>query len=322
MRRLPALAARARILAALRGFFESEAFLEVETPARVPSPGQEVHLDAFAAGPGRYLITSPEYHMKRLVAAGAPRIFQTTRAFRAEESGVHHQPEFTIVEWYRADVPLSRIADDCEALLVAAARAAGSYPALPGSGLRLDGPFERVTVADLFARHAGIELVGDESAEALAIKARAAGVELGAASAYDDVFFQVFLDRIEPHIGRSRPTFVFDWPLPLAALAQAKSRPHGPPVAERFELYAGGLELANAFGELTDPTEQRRRFVEESSLRAARGKAVYPLDEKLLHALANMPPTSGVALGFDRVVMLVLGAPDIRDVIAFADDEI
>jgi lysyl-tRNA synthetase class 2 len=177
-------------------------------------------------------------------------------------------------------------------------------------------------VAALFARHAGIDLVGDESAAALAAKARGVGVSLGTATSYDDVFFQVFLDRIEPFLGQTRPTFVFDWPLPLAALAQAKPRPSLPPVADRFELYAGGLELANAFGELTDPEEQRRRFGEESALRATRGKAVYPVDEHLLAALAAMPPTSGVALGFDRLVMLVLGAREISEVTAFPDDEV
>jgi lysyl-tRNA synthetase class 2 len=297
----------------------------------VPSPGQEVHLDAIAAndpavkGDARYLITSPEYHMKRLVAAGLPRSFQITRAFRGGERGPHHQPEFTIVEWYRTQAPLEAIADDCEALVRAAARAAGTYPVLPareGVTLRLDQPFERTTVAALLLRHAGITLQGDETAAALADKARAAGVALGGATAFDDVFFQIFLDRVEPAIGRERPTFVFDWPLPLAALARRKERPGAPPVADRFELYAAGLELANAFGELTDAAEQRARFVAEAAQRGARGKAVYPLDEKLLAALPAMPPTSGVALGFDRLVMLALGKPEIRDVVAFADDEI
>ncbi|HEY0708613.1 MAG TPA: EF-P lysine aminoacylase EpmA [Polyangia bacterium] len=322
VRRLPNLAARARIMRAVRVYFEAEGFLEVETPARVRAPGQEIHLDAFAAGGDRYLITSPEYHMKRLVAAGLPRVFQAARSFRAEESGPHHQPEFTMLEWYRAEAPLSRIADDCESLVKAAAHAADAYPAPADSPLRFDQPFERVTVDALFERHAGIALRGDETADELSAKGRAAGIDLGTATAYDDVFFQIFLDRIEPHLGTSRPTFVFDWPLPLAALAQAKPRPGQPPVAERFELYAGGLELANAFGELIDPIEQRRRFVDESAARAARGKVVYPIDEHLLAALGEMPPTSGVALGFDRLVMLLLGAREISDVTAFPDEEV
>jgi lysyl-tRNA synthetase class 2 len=311
----------------VRAYFEGEGFLEVETPLRVFSPGQEVHLQAVATEGGRYLITSPEYHMKRLVAAGARRIYQITRAFRAEELGPHHQPEFTIVEWYRAEQPLAAIADDCEALVRGAARAVGRFPTLempagPGAPLRLqlDQPFERTTVRELFARHAGFELAGDEPPELLAECARKAGVAVGAATAWDDLFFQVFLDRIEPRLGRERPTFVFDWPAPLAALARRK--PDEPRLAERFELYAGGLELANAFDELTDPVEQRARFVAESALRRQRGRAVYPLDEKLLEALARMPPTSGVALGLDRLVMLATGSTDIRHIVAFAEDEI
>jgi lysyl-tRNA synthetase class 2 len=313
----------------VRAHFEAEEFLEVETPLRVFSPGQEVHLDAIAAQGGRYLITSPEYHMKRLVGGGATRIFQLGRAFRAGERGPHHQPEFTMLEWYRAGEPLEALLRDCEALVRLAARAAGATeelrvpPARAGGPaperLAVDQPFERVTVRELFARHAGIALAGDEGAAELRAAAVNAGVALGAASAWDDVFFQIFLDRIEPHLGRGRPTFVLDWPAPLAALARRK--PGDPRLAERFELYAGGLELVNAFGELTDADEQRARFLAETETRRQRGKAVYPLDEALLAALARMPPTSGAALGFDRLVMLVLGAADIRDVVAFADDE-
>jgi lysyl-tRNA synthetase class 2 len=307
----------------VRAYFDEQGFLEVETPLRVFSPGQEVHLEAVATEGGRFLITSPEYHMKRLVAAGAGRIYQITRAFRAGEQGPHHQPEFTIVEWYRAGQPLPAIAGDCEALVRAAARALGRFPVLdlPGGGsLRLDGPFERTTVRELFARFAGFELTGDEPAGELAERARRAGVSVGGASAWDDLFFQVFLDRIEPRLGRERPTFVFDWPAPLAALARRRS--DDPRLAERFELYAGGLELANAFDELTDPAEQRARFVAEAEDRRRRGKTVYPIDEKLLAALAHMPATSGVALGLDRLVMLATGAPDIRHIVAFPDDEV
>jgi lysyl-tRNA synthetase class 2 len=307
------LEARARILRAVRGWFEHQGFLEVETPARVRAPGQEVHLDAFPAGGGasggeqRWLITSPEYAMKRLVGEGHERIVQIGKAWRAGESGPHHQPEFTIVEWYRAGAPLERIADDCEALVRAA-------------GFAADGPFERTTVRALVRRHAGIELAGDETVEALRDKAAAAGVFVGSAQAWDDVFFQIFLERVEPALAAGPPTFVFDWPAPLGALARRK--PDDPRLVERFELYAGGLELANAFGELTDPVEQRARFEEEARVRAARSKTVYPIDERLLEALAKMPATSGVALGFDRLVMLALGLNDIREVIAFADDEI
>lgn len=314
--RRAALEARARILRAVRGWFDEQGFLSVETPARVPAPGQEIHLDAFRAEGGRYLVTSPEYHMKRLVGAGFERIVQIGKAWRAGEAGPHHQPEFLIAEWYRADAPLSAIADDCEALVRVAAAAAGAK----NPALDLSAPFERTTVREVVRRHAGVELAGDESAPALAEKTRAAGVALGSATAWDDVFFQLFLDRVEPAIGRGRPTFVFDWPAPLGALARRKD--DDPRVVERFELYANGLELANAFGELTDATEQRARFAEESAARARMGKVVYPPDERLLDALPRMPPTSGVALGLDRLVMLALGADDIRDVTAFADDEV
>jgi lysyl-tRNA synthetase class 2 len=310
---LATLAARARILRAVRVWFDGQGFLEVDTPARVRSPGQEVHLDAVPAGDGYWLITSPEYHMKRLVARGCTRIVQIGKCWRAEELGPHHHTEFTMIEWYRAGEPLDALADDCEQLLRVAVEAGGRTPAAAG----LDGaPAARTTVRELYARHVGIDLDGDEDVTALRRKLAAAGVSAGSGTAWDDVFYQVFLDRIEPELARARPTFVFDWPAPLAALARPK--PADPRVVERFELYAGGLELANAFGELTDPVEQRRRFEAEARTRAARGKAVYPIDDALLAALPAMPPTAGIALGFDRLVMFALGAGHIDDVTAFA----
>jgi len=328
--RLLALKKRAAIRRAVAAWFEQQGFLEVETPARVPSPGQEVHLEAIAAGEGRYLITSPEYHMKRLVAAGLPRIVQFCRCWRAAERGSHHQPEFTMIEWYRAGARLEDIAADCEAILGAAARAAGTWPMVevPASrsrtgkpeGLGLQTPFERLTVREALARFAGIDLRGDESVAQMRTLASRAGCDLGTAETWDDIFFQIFLDRVEPQLGVRRPSIVSDWPLPLAALARRK--PDDPLTVERFELYAGGLELANAFGELCDPVEQRERFVGEAELRRQRGRAIYPIDEKLLAALADMPPTCGVALGFDRLVMLVTGAETIGEVVAFADDEV
>ena len=308
------LEARGRILRAVRDWFAQQGFLEVETPARVRSPGQEVHLDAVPAGEGHWLITSPEYHLKRLVAAGLPRIVEIARCWRANESGPHHLGEFTMVEWYRANAPLEALADDCEALVHLAAGAAGREAAALG----LAAPFARTTVRELWARHAGFELRGDEDASALREKAIAAGVAVGGATAWDDIFYQVFLDRIEPRLAAAGPTFVFDWPAPLAALARPK--PGDPRVVERFELYANGLELANAFGELTDPVEQRRRFEEEAAIRAARGRDIYPIDEELLAALPRMPLTAGIALGFDRLVMLVLGATNIAEVVAFTGD--
>jgi lysyl-tRNA synthetase class 2 len=327
--RRPALVARAAALGAVRRYFEAQGFLEVETPTRVHSPGQELHLDAIAAEHGRYLITSPEYHMKRLVGAGFERIVQICRCFRAEEDGPHHQPEFTMIEWYRAGGSMDDLMRDCEALVETAARAVSAASWRPGSaqldatdghgGLDLTAPFERVSVRELLRRHAGIELRGDETSQEMHTLARSAGCRVGPEAAWDDVFFQIFLDRVEPHLGQRHPTFVYDWPLPLAALARQK--PGDALTAERFELYAGGLELANAFGELTDPVEQRSRFEAELAMRAQLGKAVYPLDEQLLAALGHMPPTCGIAMGFDRLLMLVMGATRIRDVLAFAYDE-
>ena len=322
--------ARAAIRRAVRLWFEGQGFLEVETPARVFSPGQEVHLEAIPADGTRYLITSPEYHMKRLVAAGLPRIVQICRCWRGGERGNHHEPEFTMIEWYRAGASLDEIARDCEALIEVAARAVGGWPVVevPASRgregrpehLAVQTPFERVTVREALFRLVGIAPRGDESGDELRVLATRAGCNLGTAATWDDIFFQIFLDRVEPHLGRDRPTLVFDWPLPLAALARRK--PDDPLTVERFELYAGGLELANAFGELGDPVEQRARFVEEAERRRQQGRAVYPIDERLLASLAEMPPTCGVAMGFDRLVMLVTGADNIRDVMAFADDEV
>jgi len=327
--RRPALQARAAILRAVRGYFEAQGFVEVETPARVMSPGQELHLEALPAGGGRHLITSPEYHMKRLVAGGLPRIVQFCRCFRAEEDGPFHQPEFTMVEWYRAGGNMDELMLDCEAIIEIAARAVGTWPRVPvpagrrsphsDGALALAAPFERTTIRKLFHDHAGIGLRGDEEASVLRVLAQRAGCQVGPDAAWDDVFYQVFLDRVEAHLGCGHPTFVLDWPTPLGALARRK--PDDPLTVERFELYAGGLELANAFGELTDPVEQRARFVEEAERRRQRGSTVYPIDEKLLDALGCMPPTCGIALGFDRLVMLVLGASSIRDVLAFAHDE-
>jgi len=305
------LKTRDKIIREIRQYFNSWGFLEVSTPARVRSPGQEVHLDAIGAGDGHWLITSPEYHLKRLVAEGLGPLFEIARCWRADETGPHHRTEFTMLEWYRVNQHLEVLAADCEALMRMAFEAAGRDPVALG----FREPFARTTVRELFAEHAGFPLMGDETPEDLRAAALKAGVAVGSATAWDDIFYQVFLDRIEPVLARSGPTFVFDWPAPLGALA--RPHPFDPRVVERFELYAGGLELANAFGELTDPVEQRRRFEEEARVRSARGKTVYPIDEALLEALPRMPPTAGIALGLDRLIMLALGARDISDVLAF-----
>jgi lysyl-tRNA synthetase class 2 len=234
-----------------------------------------------------------------------------------------------MIEWYRAGGTMDELMGDSEALVEAAARAVGSWPAvaLPanrrgaggGDSLALRAPFERTTVRELLRRHAGVDLRGDESESEMRVLAAQAGCRVAPDAAWDDAFYQIFLDRIEAHLGVGQPTFALDWPRPLAALARPKA--DDPLTVERFELYAGGLELANAFGELTDADEQRRRFAEETATRKQRGKTVYATDERLLEALAHLPPTCGIALGFDRLMMLVLGASSIREVVAFAHDE-
>jgi lysyl-tRNA synthetase class 2 len=331
--RVERLHQRARATAALRAFFDGEGFLEVETPLLVPSPGLEIHLEAVPAGAG-YLITSPEYQMKRLLAGGFERVYQVCKCFRANERGPHHASEFSMVEWYRAYAELDAIAADVEALVAhvcraVAGRAVARVPAASaagaGAGLReidVTPPWPRLTVREAMRRWAGVEIAGDEPAAALAAAVRAAGIEIEPDAAWDDAFFAAFLARVEPAIAAlERPLLLEDWPAPLAALARRTDA--DPRIAYRFEAYVGGLELANAFGELTDPVEQRVRFADDLRIRAARGRALYPIDEKLVAALAEgLPPSAGVALGFDRLVMLATGAPSIDQVLSFTADEL
>ncbi len=326
--RRPFLVARNRVAAALRGWFEAEGFLEVDTPALQRSPGNEAHLDAFATdlvGPdggvlNLYLHTSPEFAMKKLLAAGEPRLFTLARVFRNRERSATHHPEFTLLEWYRAGAPYADLMDDCAALLRAAAGAAGGRR-WSHRGRECD-PFaapERVNVAEAFARHAGVDLlatlhsVGPDR-DALVRRAEAVGVPCAADDTWSDAFSRVLSARVEPHLGLGRPTVLDRYPAPEAALARPSR--DDPRTAERFELYACGVELANGFGELTDAAEQRRRFEAAMAGRAARGQESYPIDEDFLDALGAMPEASGIALGFDRLVMLAAGAPDIERVMA------
>lgn len=321
--RLGNLAARAAALAELRAYFAEQRFLEVETPLWVHSPGLEVMLDPVPAD-GGWLITSPEFQMKRLLAAGLERIYQVCRCFRNEEAGAQHLREFTMVEWYRGWDELPAIAADVEQLVARICPVLDGRPTARWAGRAIDvtPPWPRQSVAEVMRAHAGFEVRGDETAEELAAAARAAGVDLGGATAWDDIFYTAFVDRVEPAIAAlPRPLLVTDWPLPLAALARQRS--DGAPVVERFEAYVGGVELANAFGELTDPAIQAGRFAADVAARAARGKSTYPVDERLLAALAEgLPPSAGVALGFDRLVMLATGARHIRDVVAFGQGEL
>ena len=325
--RRPYLLARGRIMAALRNWFAARDFVEVETGALQVSPGNETHLHAFAAdliGPGGesrnlFLRTSPEFACKKLLAAGETRIVEFARVFRNRERGALHHPEFTMVEWYRAHEPYETLMDDCAGLLAEAARAAGAVQ-LVHRGKAVD-PFaaaERLTVAEAFSRHAGVDLLatvrnGKGDRAALAAKATKAGILIADNDNWADIFSRILVERVDPHLGVGRATILYEYPLPLAALARAK--PGSDKVAERFELYACGVELANAFGELRDIAEQRARFEAAMTEKEGLYGEHYPIDEEFLAALAGMPPASGIALGFDRLVMLATGAQRIDQVI-------
>ena len=327
--RRPALLARNRMTAAVRGWFAARDFVEVETPVLQVSPGNETHLHAFAtllAGPDgsgvpRYLRTSPEFTAKKLLAAGEKRIFELARSFRNRERGPLHHPEFTMLEWYRAEAPYEALMDDCAALLGLCA-GVGGVSAFRWRGMSCD-PFaepERLPVATAFARFAGfalepfLPLPGRAPEVApFAAAAAAAGIRVAADDTWTDVFSRVLVARIEPELGRGRPTLLMDYPAREAALARPKAG--DPRLAERFELYACGIELANAFGELTDAGEQRRRLQAEMAEKLRLYGETYPLDEDFLAALARMPPASGAALGFDRLVLLASGARRIEDVL-------
>jgi elongation factor P--(R)-beta-lysine ligase len=323
------LAARGRIAAATRAFFGSRDFVEVETPALQVSPGMEPHLMAFETAldePGegkrpRYLHTSPEFAMKKLLVAGVPRLFQLARAYRNGERGATHHPEFTMLEWYRAHASYRDLMEDCEGLLRDALAAAGNAT-FHWQGKTADPAlaWQRLTVAEAFERWCGIDLFAtapdpaSPSLERLSDAARPTGIAPHAGDDWEDLFFRIFLARIEPELGVGAPTILMDYPISMAALARPK--PEDPRLAERFEVYVCGLELANAFGELTDATIQRRRFEQDQAKKQARYGFSYPIDEDFLAALGQgMPLSAGIALGFDRLVMLATGAAAIEDVL-------
>jgi lysyl-tRNA synthetase class 2 len=321
--RLDKLRARATALAKVREVFAQRGFLEVETPLLVPSPGLEIHLEAVRAGDG-YLITSPEYQMKRLLAAGLERIFQVCKCFRANERGAHHASEFTMIEWYRAYAGIDAIVDDTEQLVAAVVRAIAGVPVakLGDRDIDVRPPWRRMTVRQAMREWAHVDVDGAEPAGDLVRAVRAAGIDVADGTAWDDAFFAGFLARVEPAIAALDHALILeDWPAPLAALARRK--PDDPKTALRFEAYVGGIELANAFDELTDAAEQRARFEDDLRIRRERGKAVYPIDEKLLAALSEgLPPSAGIALGFDRLVMLATGAETITQVLTFEGSEL
>jgi lysyl-tRNA synthetase class 2 len=291
---------RARLLAAVRTFFYSADYLEVETPLRIPAPAPEAHIDPVASGDW-YLHTSPELAMKRLLAAGYPRIFQICRCFRQGERGRRHLPEFTLLEWYTANEDYRHMMAQTEALVREAALRLTGHPRLVYRDRTIDlsAPYERLTVAEAFARWSD-----STPADALA----------------DDRFDALVGFEIEPRLGWERPVFLYDYPAACAALA--RRRPDRLAVAERFELYIGGVELCNGFSELTDAAEQRRRFEAERTLRHRAGRSLSPMPEPFLDTLPDMPPATGNALGLDRLAMLLTDTDDIDDVTAFVPEEL
>ena len=324
--RRPFLQARSAIVRALRAWFEEQGFSEVETPILQVSPGNETHLHApstvLMSTDGtrqvRYLRTSPELTCKKLLAAGETSIFEFARVFRDRERGDLHLPEFTMLEWYRADSPYDAVMADSIVVIARAAQATGigqfSY-----RGRQAD-PFaepELLTVAAAFDRFAGIDLLASvidgEGDRAALVSAAHDKVRIGDDDSWSDIFSKILVEYVEPRLGQGRLTLLYEYPAPEAALARLK--PSDPRVAERFEVYACGVELANGFGELNDADEQRRRFLIAMDEKARRYGERYPLDEEFLAAMARMPEASGVALGFDRLVMLASGAARIDQVV-------
>jgi lysyl-tRNA synthetase class 2 len=292
---------RATVVRAIRAFFEARGFLEVETPIVVPSPGLEVHLDAFATE-GRYLSTSPEYQMKRLLADGYTKIYQLTRAFRRAEIGSRHNPEFSMLEWYRANAGVEDVMRDTEQLV---ARVTGGAVRLGDRTIDTRAPFARVTVCEAFARYAGAS--ADET--------------LAMAEHDEDRYFRLLVEKVEPALEKlDHAVLLTEYPASQASLARKK--PSDPRVAERFEAYVAGVELCNGFGELTDAAEQRARCEHDREERKKRGLPVYPIDERFLEALSRMPPSGGNALGVDRLVALCCGTTEIGRVMAFTADEL
>ena len=324
------LVLRKRILDAVRSFFRERGYLEVDTPALQVSPGLEPHLKAFATElhdpedgrvARRYLHTSPEYAMKKLLVAGLPRIWQLAHVFRNGERSATHHPEFSMLEWYSAGASYRDLMEECAALVRACQETAG-IDALTWRGRAADArcEWQRLSVAEAFRQHCGIDLLATApdplrpDAGRLAEAASGIGITPHAGDDWETLFFRIFLERIEPSLGLSVPTILYDYPASMAALS--RRHPDDPRLAERFEVYVCGLELANAFGELTDPAEQRARLLADQARKQALYDEVYPIDEDFLSALEHgLSPCAGIALGFDRLVMLATAANDIEDVL-------
>lgn len=295
-----ALQLRARLIQNIRLFFIRHNFLEAETPVRIPAPAPEEHIEAVPSADW-FLQTSPELCMKRFLAAGYPRIFQICKCFRAEERGNLHLPEFTMLEWYMAWFDYQRLMDQCQELIIAVVKDLGFTDNIcwQGNKVNLQPPWEKITVADAFLKYAPVSCQ-----EALA----------------KDRFDEIMVEYIEPHLGKDLPTFIYDYPAELAALSKVKKT--DPTVAERFELYIGGLELANGFSELTDACEQKQRFEEALRLRDRKKWVRYAMPDKFLTSLQTMPESAGMALGIDRLAMILANAPKIDDVVAFTPEDL
>lgn len=341
---------RARILDLIREWFRNEGFLEVETPLMVKYPGMEPHLNLFSStfisedgkySDKRYLHTSPEYSMKKLLGAGFEKIFQITKVFRNGELGnadflgctggkagevnycveplgsneSRHNPEFTMMEWYRGNSGYVAIMDDCENMIKFVVQELEAKIVPESIRCLVEGAWERLTIREAFQRYADLNLDELRDEESLRAAIQKKGYEMSTKYTWDDLFFLVLLNEVEPHLGKEKPQFLIDYPASQAALARKKS--DDPFYAERFELYINGLELCNSFGELVDPVEQRKRLEEEQQQRKEMGKEVYPIDEMFIEALKTMPPSGGNALGIDRLVMVLLGKKSIEEVLLF-----
>jgi lysyl-tRNA synthetase class 2 len=299
-RKRDALQLRARLIQSIRLYFINHDFLEIETPLRIPAPAPEEHIEALPSG-NWFLQTSPELCMKRLLAAGYPKIFQICKCFRASERGNLHLPEFTMLEWYVAGFDYQQLMDQCEEMIVDAAGDLGFGDAINWQNrkINLTPPWERISVQETFQKFAPITLT-----EALS----------------KDRFDEILVEYIEPHLGIAKPTFIYDYPAKLGALARLKESDQS--VAERFELYIAGLELSNGFSELTNAQEQRQRFNEALKLRTQKNYATYQMPEKFLDSLENMPASAGIALGIDRLVMLFADAASIDEVTTFTPEDL
>ncbi|HEX2841233.1 EF-P lysine aminoacylase EpmA [Hyphomicrobium sp.] len=318
---------RNRIKAEIRAWFEEQGFVEIDPGALQVSPGNETHLHAFATEQigtaldrrRLYLHTSPEFAMKKLLAAGEEKIFAFAPVYRNRERGALHAPEFTMLEWYRAGTPYTALWDDCAILLDIAARVTGhKHWSYRDRSADVSNGFARVTLDEAFRKHAGFALLdtcrdGATDRDALAARAKSAGIRVADDDTWSDIFSRVLVEKIEPHLGSPLPTILYEYPAPEAALA--RQVPGRPEVAERFELYVAGVELANGFGELGDADEQRRRLRHEMDEKARIYGETYPIDEDFLAALPHMPPASGCALGFERLVMLATGTNRVDQVI-------